>query len=216
MTTLGVSSVHFGSLLTYAPRGDSEMHCLSRVERHRLKNDHVLNSGLLMSEEIAKRISDDLAMYPFRSYFHKDATLVPVPRSSLLKKDTLWVPGRIASALEKHGLGTRETLLVRDTPLPRSSTSLAKDRPKAHHHYDSMSVQKRLHDPKEIVLVDDVITRGATSLGATNRLASAFPATRIRVFAAMRTISRPDCFERIVCPCTGTISLRGENTFRNP
>ena len=216
MTGLKISRVPFGSMLTYAPRGNSEKHCQSRVEKCKLKDDRVLNSGSLMSEEIAKKISDNLAGCPFYDYFNKDVTLVPIPSSALLKKDSLWVPERITTALEKHNLGTSKTLLLRHTPLQRSSTSLAENRPKAHQHYSSIGVQKLLYEPKEIVLVDDVITRGATSLGAANRLASAFPDARIRVFAVMRTISNPDDFENTYCSCTGYISLRGENTFREP
>ncbi len=182
----------------------------------KLKNDQVLNSGSPMSEEVAGMLSVSLAGSPFHDYFHKDVTLVPIPGSSRLKKDTLWVPERITSALEKHDLGTSIQILYRDVPLRRSSTSLAKDRPKAHQHYGSMAIQKPLHDPKEIVLVDDVVTRGATLLGAANKLADAFPGVRIRAFAVMRTISNPDCFEGICNPCTGNISLRGKDTFRSP
>ena len=203
-------------MLTYTPRGNSEKHCISREEMRKLKDDRVLNSGSLMSEEIAKRISDKLGSYPFYDYFNKDVILVPAPSSTLLRRDSLWVPKRITTALEKHNLGTSKALLCRHTPLQRSSTSLAENRPKAHQHYDSIGVQKLLHEPKEIVLVDDVITRGATSLGAVNRLASVFPDAHIRVFAVMRTISNPDHFENTVYPCTGHISLRGENTFRIP
>ncbi len=38
----------------------------------KLKDDRVLNSGSLMSEEIAKRISDELGSYLFYNYFNKD------------------------------------------------------------------------------------------------------------------------------------------------
>jgi len=79
-----------------------------------------------------------------------------------------------------------------------------------------MEVRESLLKPKEIVLVDDVITRGATAVNAVNRLANAFPNAKIRVFAAMRTISDPDMFSEIIQPCTGTISLIGEDTYRDP
>ena len=216
MTSLKITNVQFGSMLTYTPRGDSEDHRRSREEMRRLKNDQVLTSGSLMSEEVARALSVNLASYSFHDYFHKDVALVPIPSSSRLKKDTLWVPERITSALEKHDLGTNIPLLYRGEPLRRSSTSLAKDRPKAHQHYSSMMIQKPLHDLKEVVLVDDVVTRGATLLGAANKLTDAFPDVRIRAFAVMRTISNPDCFETIRHSCTGNISLRGEDTYRSP
>ncbi|MDQ3902584.1 MAG: hypothetical protein M3247_02875 [Thermoproteota archaeon] len=70
--------------------------------------------------------------------------------------------------------------------------------------------------PTEILLVDDVITRGATFFGAANRLKVAFPTSRIRAFAAMRTISRPEEFRAITDPCIGNISIFGQDTFREP
>jgi predicted amidophosphoribosyltransferase len=211
-----ISKVEFGSLLTYSPHGNSTEHFKSRTVMRNLKNDEVLQSGILMSENIARAIKKELNNYPFADYFSQNTILIPTPKSSLLKKDMLWVPQRITSALVNNGLGKNEECLYRDIPLPRSSTSLASDRPKASQHYDSIKVRKLLFEPKEILLVDDVITRGATVLGAVNKLADAFPNARIRAFAVMRTISNPDEFLEIIQPCVGTITLSGEDTFRRP
>ena len=133
------------------------------------------------------------------------------------KRGTLWVPQRIATALVRRGLGSRVAeCLKRVTPLRRSATSLAADRPKAEEHYGSIEVTKMLDDPKEFLLVDDVVTRGATLLGTANKLSDAFPNAQIRAFVAMRTISKPENFVRINAPCKGTITLVGNDTFRNP
>ena len=212
-----ISKVKFGSLLTYTPRGDLKKHDESRTVMRNLKNDVVLKSGNLMSESIAQIIKQNLKKYPFSDYFNKeDIVLVPAPKSSLLKKDMLWAPQRIVSALADNNLGQSEECLIREYPLPTSSKVSALNRPKAFQHYDSMRVRKLLFEPKEIVLVDDVITRGATALGAANRLADSFPNANIRIFAVMRTISDPEKFTDIIDPCTGTVSLREENTFRRP
>ena len=91
------------------------------------------------------------------------------------------------------------------------------ERPTTIEHYESMIVKERLSRPAEILLVDDVVTRGATLLGAANRLAEVFPQTRIRAFAAMRTISNPDEFDKVYVPCVGTIELRESgDTLRRP
>ena len=80
-----------------------------------------------------------------------------------------------------------------------------------------MSVTGILSKPDEIILVDDVVTRGATLLDAANRLADAFPETPIRAFAAMRTISNPEEFNELYDPCVGTIDLRESgDTLRRP
>lgn len=211
-----IDKIEFGSLLTYTPRGKDTEHYRSRTVMRNLKNDEVLQSGSLMSTLIAQTIKKDLSKYPFSDYFNENTTLIPIPKSSLPQKDDLWVPQRITLALANNGLGKNEQCLVRTTALPRSSTSLAEDRPKAYQHYDSMSVKELLFKPKDIVLVDDVITRGATALGAVNRIAEAFPAAKIRVFAVMRTISNSYKFSDIIQPCTGTVSLIEEDTFRDP
>jgi len=82
-----------------------------------------------------------------------------------------------------------------------------------------MSVQKRIPEPPaQILLVDDIITRGATALGAANKLAEAFPLAQIRAFAAMRTISDPFKFQSLFNPVIGTVqySPNTEGTVRKP
>ncbi|HJW18946.1 MAG TPA: hypothetical protein VJ571_00110 [Candidatus Nitrosotalea sp.] len=170
-----------------------------------------------MSDYIADRIKNNIKKIPFAEYFKTNPVLVPTPNSSLNRLGTLWVPQRIATALVRKGLGSKVVeCLSRVTPLPKSATSLAANRPKAFEHYDSMKVKKILHEPDEILLIDDVVTRGSTLLGAANKLADAFPHAHIRAFAAMRTISSQSDFTKINDPCTGTITLVNDDTFREP
>ena len=53
-------------------------------------------------------------------------------------------------------------------------------------------------------------------MGAANRTKEAFPNAKIRVFAAIRTISNPDEFSNFIEPCTGKIKLRKMDAFRTP
>ena len=124
-----------------------------------------------------------------------------------MQRDSLWVPERISTALVKVGLGKESIpLLVRETPVPKAAWSKPSERPKAKDHIGSMSVQKRIPEPPaQILLVDDIITRGATALGAANKLAEAFPLAQIRAFAAMRTISDPSEFQSSFNPVIGTV-----------
>jgi hypothetical protein len=64
--------------------------------------------------------------------------------------------------------------------------------------------------------VDDIITRGATTLGGASRLHEAFPKARIRAFAAMRTMTPPSEFKGITDSCVGVITLMGIDTYRRP
>ena len=82
----------------------------------------------------------------------------------------------MANAFVQNGLGIAvEECLKRVFPLRKSATSSAGDRPKADEHYASLEVQKILFEPKEILLIDDIVTRGATILGAANKLIDVFP-----------------------------------------
>lgn len=107
--------------------------------------------------------------------------------------------------------------LKRVRALLKAAISAAANRPKAAEHYDSMEVQKILSEPEDIILIDDIVTRGATLIGAANKLADAFPKAHITAFAAIRTISNPAEFEKIYFPVRGTIELQpsGE-TIRRP
>jgi predicted amidophosphoribosyltransferase len=211
------SEVEFGSLLTYSPHGSSIKAQESKAAMRNLKNDNVLSSGILTSEYVARAIKKDIGNFPFADYFNSKTVLIPTPKSSLLQKDMLWVPQRITKALINNGLGrTSEECLERIAALPRSSKSIPANRPKPFQHYESMRVKELLFDPEEIVLVDDIVTRGATILGAVDKLMEMFPNARIRAFAVMRTMSNPEEFSEIVDPCVGTIRLSGENARRNP
>jgi predicted amidophosphoribosyltransferase len=135
-----------------------------------------------------------------------------------MQPNSLWVPERIATALVSEGVGKQVApYLFRSKAVPKAASSSPCERPTAEQHYESITVQGILCKPDEIVLIDDVVTRGATLLGCANRLADAFPQCRIRAFAAMRTISNSNEFENVYSPCAGAIDLVGTgDTFRRP
>lgn len=109
-----------------------------------------------------------------------------------------------------------EQLLKRATPVAKAATSAPANRPKAIDHYASFVVQGALSKTTEILLVDDVVTRGATLLGAANRIAEAFPEATVRGFAAMRAIGSTDKFVSVYNPVMGIISLNPNGCFRTP
>jgi predicted amidophosphoribosyltransferase len=136
-----------------------------------------------------------------------------------MRPGTLWVPERIASALVNMGMGRVVACLVRTTALRKAARTDPSERPKPKEHTDTISVQSHISEqPNEILLVDDIVTRGATLLGAANRLVEVSPAAQIRDFAAMRTISDPSDFTATYEPRSGTIQYRGRtgNTLRRP
>jgi hypothetical protein len=216
--SLRLSTLEFGSYLSYSPRGDSEDEKRSKTTVENLKNDlYVLNPPILMSNHIAALIRRNITRLPFAGLFSNNPILVPIPKSSLMTSETLWVPKRLANALIRNGLGkAAEDCLQRTVPLRKAATSRPSNRPTAAEHYDSIEVQTTLSHPKEFLLIDDVITRGATMIGAANKLQDAFPGVSIKAFAAIRTISPPDVFTKINDPCKGEITLKVQGTFRRP
>ena len=208
---MNVTSVEFGSYLTYAPWGRESIHYKSKSVKRELKGDLPTAIEPQFSKRIAKEIKYALATVALSDFFDQNPWLVPIPRSSKLGPDTLWAPRKITTAMQSVGLGQSVECLERKF-LVSTSRGSAESR-NALRHYESMAVNMRMSpNPWHILLVDDIITSGATSLRATNRIQKAFPNANVRVFAVMRTMSTPSDFRAIVDDCTGRITLRDDYT----
>lgn len=214
---MNVPLVEFGSYLTYAPWGTENNHYESKSVKRELKENRATQTEPPFSERIVNKIKHNLSDIPFSDFFDQNPWLVPIPRSSQQDQDALWVPREIAIAMQSLGLGQSVECLWRQFPVPTSHTGPAANRD-ALQHYKSMAVKPTMPPPPlRIVLVDEIITSGATSLGAVNRIKEAFPEAHVRVFAVMRTISNSSEFRTIVDPCIGRITLRDDyRTFRRP
>ena len=214
---LSIASLEFSSLLSYAPRGNLWKHEFSRECMRALKNNQFLpDTQIPMLVRIAQLCAKQVNI--FSGFFSKEAILVPVPSSCLAKPNTLWVPKILADALVKEELGGSVVqCLAREEPIiPKSSMRPANQRPTAYEQYKTMGVASMLTEPKEILLVDDVVTRGATFLGAANRLVEAYPRAHIRAFAAMRTISNESKLHNVMDPRKGNITQTTHGTRREP
>lgn len=103
------------------------------------------------------------------------------------------------------------------TYVPQSATSRPENRPLPIKHCETMVVAPTVTEPTSILLVDDVVTRGATFLGAACSMAESYPKADIKAFAAMRTVSNGDTFKGIIDPCDGDITLRDDgHSLRRP
>lgn len=161
-----LEQIEYGSLLSYSPRGDSREMQRSRQVMTFVKNDsYVDEPRILMSEWIARTMEQNKAILPFGSLFPTNTILVPVPRSSLMQLDSLWVPQRIANALVKKGFGAKVVpCLKRSKVIRKAATSPPEKRPSVTEHYNTIEAQGTLSPPDQILLVDDIVTRGATFL----------------------------------------------------
>src|SRR5687768_3989843 len=107
ISNMHLSTIEFGSLLSYSPRGTSDSEKESKTYMNSLKHDEFISDPpILMSEFVSKILKEDLTTLSFSYFFKLNPILVPIPNSSLIRPGTLWVPQRLASALIKQGLGS--------------------------------------------------------------------------------------------------------------
>jgi hypothetical protein len=184
-----------------------------------LKNDQEVTYGsekLLMSDWTGDYLKNSFN-YPFSDNFGEKTILVSGPGHSLRHKDSLWVPNRIASAMERKNLGRKVYLLERCKIVNQSSKSKPHDRPKPSEHFESLqlthnknfsSVFDKYGSDIKVVLVDDIVTRGSTFLGCSWKIRESFPFANIFAFAVMRTVSMSSIFKNVIAPCRGTITYR--------
>ena len=212
-----LSELEFGSFLTYCPRGNSDLIKTSKNIRNYLKSEMNIGSPpKFFSEFVTERLKESIDLMPFKHFFGQNVSLVPVPKSSLMQPNTLWVSEKIAKALSRQDFGEFYPCLKRVKPLQKAAYAVPLNRPKAIDHYNSLECQQLVHRPKELVLIDDIVTRGSTLLGCANRLKEIFSDVPIRAFAIIRTISDPDRFTKIENPCIGTITQYNNDTIREP
>jgi len=213
-----LSSIRFGATLAYSPRGSSESSRRSAAFVRALKQNKVLRVGgadVTAARYLARRMAERRDGLPFVQELSPDVLLVPMPRAGLRRKGALWPAFELATALLAQGFGAEvRELVTRTIPLRKSATSSADERPTAQQHFDSMAVDAIVTD-QPIVLVDDVVTRGATLLGAASRLRAWSPRLEVFGFAAARTVSEGEVGE-VFNPVSGSIELRQLQTFRRP
>lgn len=210
------TTIQYASLLAYVPykRWCNVDHSPERLDALKMGKAYMValkNNNFQPDGPVP--IHDSIALWcaerdPFPGFFSPETILVPVPGSTLTKPHTPWVPRSLAEAMEKQKLGTCVPCLRRAIPIQKSSHSVT--RPDPDKHYQTMSAKCMLEEPKSIMLVDDVVARGATFLGATRRVTELHPNADIRAFAAMGTVSVEGEFCDVMDPRHGTIRWAGD------
>lgn len=205
-------SVPYGTLLSYSPRGSGEISVRSRDVCYAIKND---SAGM-----IGKAVRELLKHTPeiFSEFFDNDTELVPVPRSSPLTEGALWPSLEICNAVKEAGLAASvQPYLNRVSRVTKSASAAVGNRPGAPEHFESIA-SSRMGDvlPRNLLLVDDVITRGDTIMGCAARLRESFPNATVRAFGLVRTKGFVPEVEKILEPCTGEISWTGRDCRREP
>ena len=219
-----VSDLVFASLYSYVPGPYGRLETYSDAYNFviKLKQDKAIESGGIrtpISDAIAKAIRISLKELPFKDFFGESAYLVPAPSHAKHdpRADHLNNVRNIVLALEREGLGQAFDCIERIEAVTKSATANSSHRPDVTAHYHSIRVQRGVHKPQRIVIVDDVVTRGATMLACASRLKETWPDAHIVGFAVVRALSNPNEYTRFRDPCMGTIRLApGGGTFRQP
>lgn len=208
----------YGSYYIYTSKPNSDSAKIAKDKVLEIKNDKIVG-GKPRTSEFAQIIKENYNKLPFKSFFGSGSYLVPVPKSSLMVQGALWVPDRIALALSLSKLGTYFPCLEREKPVKKAAFSKPEDRPKVTDHVNSLKINSKLVIEKmeRIVLIDDVITSGATLIGCALKLKEKFPNIPIFCFAEVRTLSNPSEFKKFEDPCLGKITYYSSGkTHRDP
>lgn len=196
-----LSEVRFGSFLAYSPKGTSDTSQRSRVACQAVKQWQQVGT-------IFERLRTDPLAAPLRGYLSPSAILVPAPRSAPLVTGALWPSRMICEAMVEIGLGREVvTALARVTPVRKSAWAARGSRPAAAEHLATMAVRSDLLLTGPVVIVDDVITKGATMLAGASLVADAYPDAAVETFALVRTLGLVPDVDRVVDPAIGVITL---------
>jgi len=182
----------------------------------RLKDETAIGTPAVpASSFFVRRLAAHVQTGALPDCFGDDVTVVPIPGHAPALPNGLWVPARLCDQMVAQGLAAvSEPWLERVTAVEKSRTLV---RPTALQHQHSMRVVPTEVPGRRIVLVDDVITRGAVGLASASLLAARFPGCSITLFAMIRTISDPRMFASMLTPCFGTVTLEPDgSTKRSP
>jgi len=208
-----LTRLEFASCYVYSNRGTS-----AAAQRARQLRTQIKRAEPVSLEQCAARVAALSRADPrMGAFFGPDVTLVPAPGSAPRNKDSLWVPERIARALQATGLaGAVDPILERVVAVPESAFAERGQRPSVERHLEAMRVTSLLTTSANLVLVDDVVTKGRTLLAAASCLASAFPHARVRAFALIRYRGFADELASFIEPVVGKIVWDGTDAVREP
>ncbi len=193
------SEIQYGSLLAYSPRGTSQISSDSQRVCGAIKRGDAEVLALAM-----KRLREFLEVSGSTWCFGSDVYLVPAPRSAPLVSGALWPSAQICDALVACGFAKATLPIVdRVKPVLKSATAPRGGRPSIGEHYDSIDVRRTLESPQRMVVVDDVITRGATLLATASRVRDLYPSSAIEAFALIRTRGLVGDIDKILDPVVG-------------
>lgn len=214
-----LSDISYGSLAVYSPRDPARKSILSRELCKAVKQDQFLRLGgqnVRVIPRMVQRLGEKIEGSALEDFFDDDPVLVPAPRSSPVKPDSLYPTRIICEELVDKGFGGEVRMLLHRTHAVRkAATAPPGERPTARDHYESIRVERELVTASTIIVVDDVITSGSMLIASVSLLKEAYPRATVRAFGLIRTQSDGEITE-IYQLTTGEVSLRAGRCRRQP
>lgn len=213
-----------GSWLVYSTYGRSFPAICVRYLIMRVKLGQVeATSGRSWADLLIERFARHVP-FTLRQLFESPVTLVPVPRCTVTAEDAgdyVWPTKALCRELCRRGLGDDvQALLRRVREVPKSAWE-KEERPSVDMHFRSFAVRPMPRAAHRYLLVDDVVTRGATLLGAACRMRLACPGARIEAFALAHVeksclVSKSAQAGEAVHPCLEEIVRTPTGCVREP
>ena len=167
------------TVLRYATRGNNQKDAASRRVKDGIKNWSLIDFDKALKQVILQE--------EVTAFLGESPTFVPIPSSKLSKPNTLHVPLEICNELKKIYSSEVSNCLTRHSPIEKSSHHYNKEeRPTVLQHLESIALNSNLVYTDIIILVDDVLTTGTTSIACAKILKDRYPDKRIAVFALLR------------------------------
>lgn len=205
--------LEFGAYLVYPPRRIPEGEAARTLVLTLKRDGPSLTPGVTLIQHFAAKLAADLPPV-LRGILDGRAIAVPVPGSAIMRPQAIWASRSIACALEAVGLVAGVAPIVtRTTTIRKSAFCGPGERPDPREHYDTMTVTIPVGRPARVVLIDDVITRGATIAGAAARVRDVLPDADVVAFTMARTVNH---FNGSIDPCRGTIVASAHSCTWSP
>lgn len=205
--------IEYLTVLRYSPRGGNHAEKYSRQIKDSIKTWTL--------RDVDKALKDIIDRYEPVDTFLSNATLVPVPGSSLVQEDSLRVPLEICRELVKARAELEIVdCLERYKAVPKAKNGYkAEDRPSHQDHLNSIRIRDKIIYTDTVILVDDVLTTGMTALSCAKILQNQYLEKTIKIFALLRPmVSIPEEAEglRYIERGIATLFTSSEKTYCKP